>query len=316
MNTVNKRKWGIISQGHLSTFKKYQKHHILFLMMVPGLVYFFVFKYMPIYGLQIAFKDYNVIKGIADSSWVGLKYFKMLISVRSFWDVFQNTLVISSLQLLFGFPAPILLALMLNELTNERFKKLTQTISYLPHFVSWVVLAGVFMQFLSPSIGPINIIMKSLGFDPIFFLGDNRWFRFTLVITEVWKSVGWGSIIYLAALAGIDKSLYEAAEIDGATKLQRIRHITLPSLSPVITIMMIFSVGRIINDNFDQIFNLYSPIVYDSGDVIGTYVYRMGIEKMQFSFATAVGLAKNLIAFGLVVGANAISKKVNNYGIW
>jgi putative aldouronate transport system permease protein len=256
------------------------------------------------------------MKGIGGSSWAGLKYFSMLLNVRSFWEVVVNTLIISSLQLLAGFPAPIILALMLNELTNERFKKISQTISYLPHFVSWVVLAGVFMQFLSPSVGPLNILLKSLGFEPMFFLGDNKWFRGTLVMTEVWKSVGWGSIIYLAALAGIDTSMYEAAEIDGATKLQRIRHITLPSLAPVITIMMIFSIGKIVDDNFDQIFNLYSPIVYDTGDVIGTYVYRMGIEKMQFSFATAVGLAKNVIAFTLVVGANTISKKINDYGIW
>ena len=284
--------------------------------LIPGLLYFIVFKYFPIYGLQIAFKDFNLVEGIWGSEWAGLKYFNMLFTTKSFFDVFKNTIIISIYQLVFGFPAPIILALMLYEIRNLAYKKLVQTISYLPHFVSWVVLAGVFTRFLSPSSGPVNILIKTFGAEPIFFLGDNRYFRATLIVTEIWKSIGWGSIVYIAALSGIDPALYESANIDGANKIKKIIHITLPSLTPVITIMLIFAIGRIINDNFNQIFNLYSPIVYPTGDVISTYVYRMGLAKMEFSFTTAVGLSKNVISFSLVIIANAVAKKVNDYGIW
>ncbi len=294
----------------------YRKHRVLFLMLIPGLLYFIVFKYFPIYGLQIAFKDFNLVEGIWGSDWAGLKYFNMLFTTKSFFDVFKNTIIISIYQLVFGFPAPIILALMLYEIRNLAYKKLVQTISYLPHFVSWVVLAGVFTRFLSPSSGPVNILIKTFGAEPIFFLGDNRYFRATLIVTEIWKSIGWGSIVYIAALSGIDPALYESANIDGANKIKKIIHITLPSLTPVITIMLIFAIGRIINDNFNQIFNLYSPIVYPTGDVISTYVYRMGLAKMEFSFTTAVGLSKNVISFSLVIIANAVAKKVNDYGIW
>lgn len=268
------------------------------------------------YGIIIAFKDYKFLKGILGSAWVGFENFQLMFSGRSFKQVFFNTLSISGLKFVFGFPFPILFAILLNELSNIKFKKAIQTISYLPHFLSWVVLAGMFIQFLSPSSGPINKLLILLNFKPIYFLGDSNWFRVVLVVTSIWKAVGWGSIIYLASLSNINPELYESAMIDGANRLKQIIHITLPGLAPVITITLILSVGQIMGDDFDQVFNLYSPAVYGVGDVISTYTYRMGLVSMKYSFATAVGLFQNIIALSLILITNMISKKINDYGIW
>ncbi len=284
--------------------------------MAPGMLYFIVFKYIPIYGLTIAFKDYNFADGILKSPWVGLDVFRELFASPSFWEVFRNTVVIASLTFAFGFPAPIILALLLNEVRSARFKKTVQTISYLPYFVSWVILGGLFLQFLSPSSGPVNYVIKALGGEPIFFLGDARWFRGVLVATGIWKSAGWGSIIYLAALSSIDSELYEAAEIDGAGRWAKMRSITLPSLAPVITIMLILATGQLVEDNFDQVFNMYNVAVYSVGDVLSTYMYRSGLEDMEYSLATAMGLFKNVLAFAIVLLSNAISKRINEFGIW
>lgn len=297
-------------------FKEYWKNRYLLLLLLPGIIFFIIFKYIPMYGLQIAFKDYKFLLGIQGSPWIGLDTFRKMFAMESFWQVFRNTLVISFYQLVIGFPAPIIFALLLNEVRKMRFKKVVQTISYLPHFVSWVVLGGLFMQFLSPSIGPINILIKSLGGQPIYFLADTDWFRSVLVSTEIWKGLGWNSIIYLAALSGIDPALYEAAKIDGAGRLKQVIHITIPSLVPIITIMIIFATGKVVNDNFDQVFNLYNPAVYSVGDVLSTYTYRRGVVNMEYSFATAVGLFKNIISFGLVVGTNYIARRINDYGLW
>jgi putative aldouronate transport system permease protein len=286
---------------------------VLFL---PAIVYYTIFCYVPIYGIQIAFKNFIFRLGIMKSPWVGLENFKLLFNMGSFREVFRNTLIISSLKLAFGFPAPIIFAILLNEMRSVRYKKVVQTISYLPHFVSWVILGGLFVQFLSPSSGPINILIKSLGFKPIYFLADKFWFRPVLVLTSIWKGMGWGSIIYLASLSGIDPQLYEAAEIDGAGRFRKIISITLPSLVPVITIMLIFSVGGIVKDDFDQIFNLYNPAVYSVGDVLGTYTYRVGLVDMRYSFSTAVGFFTNVISFVLILITNTITKRVNEYGLW
>lgn len=299
-----------------ATGRAYIRHRYLLAMLLPGVVFFVVFKYLPIYGVQIAFKDYRFLQGIWRSPWIGLENFRNLFAAKSFWNVFRNTLEISLLHLVFGFPAPIILALLFNEVRHLRFKKTIQTISYLPHFISWVILGGLFMQFLSPSVGPVNLLLKELGGDPIFFLADPKWFRTVLVTTQIWKGVGWGSIIYLAALSNVDPQLYDAADIDGANRLQKIRYITLPSLSPVITIMLILAVGTIVEDNFDQIFNLYNPAVYSVGDVLSTYTYRMGLVNLEYGFSAAVGLFTNVIAFTLVILANALSKRINSYGIW
>lgn len=297
-------------------FRTYKKQRYLLLALLPGIIYFLVFHYAPMYGVIIAFKRFNFNDGIMGSAWVGLENFKTFLGSPDFGSVFANTLIISFYQLLFGFPAPILLAIMLNEVRNMAFKKTVQTISYLPHFLSWVVLAGIFLELLSPSRGAVNYLITLLGGEPIDFMTNNKWFRGVLVVTNIWKEIGWSSIVYLAAVSNIDTQLYEAATIDGASRIKQIRHITLPSMVPVITIMLIFAVGKIINDNFDQIYNMYRPAVYPSADVISTYVYRMGVQKMEYSLATAVGLFKNVISLILVLATNAIANRMGEYGLW
>lgn len=286
------------------------------LLFLPAVLYYVVFHYMPIYGVLIAFKSYKFTLGVWGSPWVGLKHFEDLFAVAGFWQVFRNTLLISLYKLVFGFPAPIAFALLLNEIRQTVFKRFVQTVTYLPHFLSWVVLAGLAIQFLSPSTGPINLLLKAAGLDPIFFLGDPSWFRSVLVATDIWKELGWGTIVYLAALSGVNPELYEAASMDGANRYQRMRHITLPAMTPVITIMLIFAVGRLVSDDFDQVFNLYNTAVMEVGDVLGTYTYRMGLVNMEYSFATAIGLFRNVVAFVLIVSANAIAKRINEYGLW
>jgi putative aldouronate transport system permease protein len=283
---------------------------------IPALLYYLIFHYGPIYGIQIAFKDYKLMKGMFASSWVGLENFKFLFELGSFWEVFRNTIIISLQKLVFGFPAPIIFAIILNEIRNIHFKKTVQTLSYLPHFLSWVIMAGFFLQFLSPSTGPINIFLKSIGVKPIYFVADPKWFRSVLVGTKIWKEIGWGSIVYLAALSNIDPALYEAAGMDGANRFQKARFITIPSLMPVITIMLILTIGRLLNDDFDQILNLYNAAVYRVGDVLSTYTYRVGLIKMQYSLATCVELFKNIIGFTLIIVANKFAKRVGEYGIW
>ena len=295
---------------------EYKKNWPIFLMLVPGLVYFIVFHYIPLYGVTIAFKDYKLLEGILGSDWAGLKYFKMAFASNDFWNSFKNTMIISAMKLVFSFPAPIILALMLNEVRNLRFKKVVQTISYLPHFLSWVVFGGVIISFLSPSTGFVNLIIKALGFEPIYFVADNNWFRPILVITSIWKEIGWGTIVYLAALNGVDMQLYDAATVDGAGKWKQMWVVTLPSIMPAIVIMFIFQVGSIVNDDFDQIFNMYNPAVYKTGEVISTYIYRIGIEGMQYSLSTAIGLFKNVIALILIVGTNYLCRAFDEYALW
>ncbi len=291
-------------------------HRAILIMLIPGLVYYIIFKYVPMYGISIAFKDFNVMSGLLDSPWLGTDHFESLFSNASFWRAFRNTFIISGLKLLFFFPAPIILAILLNEVTHKGYKQLVQTITYLPHFLSWVVLAGIVMAFLSPSSGPVNAVIKSLGGDPVLFIAQDFWFRPILVLTTVWKDLGWASIVYLAALSTADPQLYESAMLDGATKFQQIRYITLPVLVPVITIMLIFAVGRIVNDDFEQILNLYNPLVYDVGDVMQTFVYRNGLQNARFAFATAAGLVRNVISFVLVVGTNWIARRFSDYALW
>ena len=277
-----------------------------------------MFKYIPMGGIVIAFKDFKISRGIWGSEWVGVQNFAIAFRTSTFLRSMRNTLIISGLKLLFGFPAPILLALMLNEVTHKRYQRMVQTISYLPHFLSWVVLAGMFQQLLSPNNGAVNYLLRHFfgRQEPIFFLGDNSYFRGTLVATDIWKNVGWASIIYLATIAGIDPALYEAASCDGATRFQCTFFITLPLLAPTIVVMLILNVGSIMDAGFDQIFNLYNSAVYDSSDIIDTYVYRIGINDMKYDMSTAVGLFKNIVGFILVVGTNMIAKRLSGEGIW
>lgn len=297
-------------------FQNYWKNRYLCLLLLPAILCFLIFSYGPMPGIIIAFKDYQFKKGIWSSPWIGLENFQTLFQMKSFKQVFGNTLIISLYKLITGFPAPIIFALLLNEIRQVKFKKAVQTISYLPHFVSWIVLGGLFIQFLSPSTGPINIILQSMGLNPIYFLGDPRWFRSVLVVTSMWKGFGWGSIVYLAAITNISPQLYEAADIDGAGRFRKIWSITIPEMAPVITIMLIYAVGGIVGDDFDQIFNLYNKAVYSVGDVLGTYIYRVGLVDMKYSFSTAVGLFRNVISVALVFLTNIVAKRVNDYGIW
>ena len=293
-----------------------KQHRTLILMFVPAIVFYIIFNYTPMYGIIIAFKDYKMMAGVMGSEWVGLDNFRRVFANPDFHRVFRNTVILSIYGLFWGFPAPIILALLLNELRNLRFKKTVQTISYMPHFLSWVVLGGIFINFLSPSTGVINFSIKFFGGRSINFLADITWFRSVLVSSSIWRGIGWGSIIYLAAIGGVDTELFDAAAIDGAGRLKQIFHVTIPSILPVIVIQLIFAVGGIVNDNFDQIFNLYNATVYSVGDVLSTYVYRQGLEGMKYSYSTAVGVFRNVIAFVLIVMTNMFTKRVSEYGIW
>ncbi|MNH89571.1 putative multiple-sugar transport system permease YteP [compost metagenome] len=296
-----------------------RKNKLYYALILPGLLYFLIFQYVPLYGIIIAFKDvapFDGLKGIFTSEWVGLKHFRAFASSYYFWEILGNTLLISLYRLLFGFPAPIILALLMNEVRVASFKKIVQTISYLPHFISMVVMAGLITTVFALDGGIVNVLLQKLGIDPVYFLGDNNYFRSVLVVSGIWKEVGWGTIVYLAAIAGIDSQLYEAAVVDGAGKIKQIWHITIPGIMFIVVIMFIFAVGGLLNAGFEQIFLLYSPPVYKVADIIDTYVYRKGMVEMQYSFATAVALFKSVIAMFLLLGTNYLAKKLNQEGIW
>lgn len=298
------------------TWKQYKRNRYLFLLLFPALIWYVVFEYGPIYGIQLAFKDFFIRDGIWGSPWVGLKHFKYLFfQSPDFLRVLRNTVVISLYHIVFGFPAPIILALLFNEVRFKRFKNFTQTLTYLPYFFSWVVLSGILVMLLSPNTGVVNYVIEWFGFDPIYFLGSEAYFQLSLIMSAIWKDVGWGMIIYLAALAGIDPQLYEAAVMDGANRWKQTLHITIPSILPVIAILFILRIGGVLNAGFDQVLNLYNANVYAVGDILDTYVYRIGLQNFQFSMTTAVGLFKNVIGFVLVMITNYIVKKMGQEGI-
>ena len=299
-----------------SFLRRVRKHKLHLMMIIPVILWYLLFKYGPLYGVTLAFKEYMIRLNITGSPWVGLDNFRRLFDSYNFWNVFQNTIIIAGLKFLFGFPAPILLALMLNELRPQRYKRVVQSLSYLPHFISWVILTGIFMVLLSPTRGPVNTLLKSMGMESIYFLGDPKYFRGTLVVTGIWKGVGWGSIVYLAALGGVNEELYDAARVDGCGRWGRIWHVTLPGIAPVVTIMLILSMGSLVEDDFDQIFNLLNDAVLGVGDVLGTFIYRQGVKNLDYGYATAVELFRNIISLVLVVSANFISKRINEYGLW
>ncbi|MDE0228376.1 MAG: ABC transporter permease subunit [Spirochaetaceae bacterium] len=291
-----------------------RRYKLIYLLLLPAAAYFVLFQYGPMYGIQIAFKDFKLLKGIWASEWVGFEHFVAMFGAPRFWQVLRNTVVISVLKLLFGFPAPILFAIMLNELIGVRFKKSVQTISYLPHFISWVVLAGIVYEVLSPSLGIVNQVIEATGGRPHNFMADSDWFVAVVVISYVWQTFGWGSIIYLAALAGIDPQLYEAAQIDGASRLQRTMRITIPSLYPVMVIVFLLRVGNLLEVGFDQIFNLQNPTIYDTGDIIETYTYRKGIIQQDWSYAAAVGLFNNTVGLILLLVVNRFTRVAREFG--
>lgn len=297
--------------------KRVMKYRALIVMILPALLFFAVFCYVPMYGVVLAFKDYSISKGIMGSDWVGLYYFNRLFSSDRFWEVLGNTLVISLLKLVIGFFPPILFALLLNEIRTKWFKKLTQTASYLPYFISWIVMAGIIREMFSAN-GVINQIVTAFGGEAQIWLSKKEYFRTILVSTDIWKGFGWGSIIYISALSGIDPQLYEAASLDGAGRIKKMLYITLPCLVPVITINLILSMGGVLNAGFDQIFNLVNPSVKSVADIIDTYVYELGIQKRDYSLSTAVGLFKSVIALIMVLGTNFAAKKINGeeFTLW
>ena len=299
-----------------AAFRAYVRHWELSLLLLPVVAFFIVFRYVPMYGVVIAFKNFNVMKGILGSDWIGFQNFEWLLSTPSFWQVLRNTVLISFYRIVAGFPAPIILALLLNEIRSVTYKKTVQTLSYLPHFVSWVVLAGIFVEILSAQRGPIAHLFTLAGLEPVSWLTYKPTFRGVLVVTGIWQGVGWGSIVYLAALSSIDPSLYETASIDGANRLQQAIRITVPSLLPVITILFLLNVSQILNAGFEQIFNLFNPSVYEVADVIDTYIYRSGFVERRWAYNTGVGLFKNVVGLILLIGANAVIKRYSEYGIW
>ncbi len=297
-------------------WSRVRRMRLLYLSLLPALLLLFVFNYIPIYGIVIAFKNFQASRGILGSPWNNFENFEVLFGSFQFQRVMRNTVIISVQRIVFGFPAPILLALIINEFANSWWKKGIQAITYLPHFISWVVMAGILVEILSPQRGIIGYLYTVLGRDAPLLLTNLSLFRPILIATDVWKEVGWGSVIYLAAISSIDPTMYDVARIDGAGRVRQATAITLPSLLPVITILFILRLSGILNAGFDQIFNLYNALVYEVADIIDTYMYRVGILSQEFEFATAAGLFKNVVGVALIVLVNAVIRRFSDHGIW
>ncbi|KIL41474.1 sugar ABC transporter permease [Gordoniibacillus kamchatkensis] len=295
--------------------KRIAENKYLYAMLFLPMVYFILFKYGPMFGILIGFQNYNFVKGVFGSEWVGFAHFREFLADPYFWKLVRNTVLLNIYMLIFCFPAPIALALILNEARIKWFKKLSQSISYLPHFLSTVVVCGMVVNFLSNG-GVINRIVAAFGWEPIPFLMDPRWFRTIYISSELWQGVGWGSIIYLAALSAVDPQLYEAARMDGANRWQQIRHVSFPGIAPVITIMFLLSVGNIMSIGYEKVLLLYTGPTYETADVISTYVYRRGLLGSDFSYSTAVELFQSVVALGFVTMANHFSKKVSETSLW
>ena len=293
-----------------------KRHKLIYLFILPCVISLLVFSYYPMYGAVLAFKSFNYNLGILGSPWVGFKNFEEFMRSPDFWIVMKNTIIISGLKIVFGFPAPILLALLLNEVKGKRFKKTVQTMSYLPNFVSWVVVVSLMTVIFTPYGGIVNNFRKLMGLESVFFMGEKAFFYPMVVLSDIWKGAGWGSIIYLSALAGVSQELYEAATVDGAGHLKCTWHITLPSIKGTIGIMFIFAVGGILNANFDQVLLLQQPANNQISEILDTFVLKTGLAYGRFEYATAIGLFKSVFAFGLMALTNAISKKFMDVGIW
>lgn len=306
----------LTKQTEKKVVKKRFKHIDLYMMSIPGIVFLILFKYAPIYGVIIAFKDYNIIQGILNSKWIGFDNFKMLFSFDEFPKVIRNTVVISFMKLIVGFPAPILLAILLNEMRNVFFKRTIQTITYIPHFISWVVISGIFIDLLSPSTGIINTIIHFFGVEPIFFMAEHTWIRWVLVVSDMWKEIGWGAIIYLAAMMGINSELYQAATVDGASRFRQIWHVTLPSIRSTIIVILLIRIGYIMDAGMEQVLMMYNAAVYEVADIIDTYVYRVAFGSLDFSMTAAAGLFKSLIGCILLIVANWITRIMGEDGIY
>ena len=288
----------------------------LYLMLIPTIVWLVIFLYKPMYGLQIAFKDYSLFRGVAGSPWIGIEHFQTLFGNDQFIRALRNTLVISFYNLLFGFPMPILLALMFNEVLNQTFKKTAQTIVYLPHFISSVIIAGIVITAFSPSAGIVNTALSWFGIDSVYFLTKPEWFRPIFIGTGIWQEAGFQSIVYLAAIAGVSPTLYESAVVDGASRWQMMWKITIPSIMTTIIIMLIIRIGNILEVSFEMIILLYQPATYETADVVNTFIYRQGLQGGQYDFAAAAGLFNAVMAFVLVMAANTISRRYSRTSLW
>jgi putative aldouronate transport system permease protein len=296
--------------------KELKRNHFLYLMLIPVAAYLIIFKYAPIGGEVIAFKNYRLSEGIWGSQWVGFEQFQKLFASRDFYIVLRNTLLLNVYQLVFAFPAPIILAIMLNQVRVEWYKRTLQNLLYIPHFISWIVLGSIVIALLSPSTGIINTLLKGFGLEPIYFMADKFWWPVTFVGSGIWKEIGFGTILYLASMAAIDPTLYEAAKIDGASKLRQIWHVTLPGIRSTIAILLILQVGRMMDVGFEQVYALRNPAVTSVAEVISTYVYTRGIVNLQYSYTTALGLFQSVIALILVVSVNKIIKALGERGLW
>lgn len=288
----------------------------IYVMLLPTIIWFLVFLYKPMYGLQIAFKDYSIFRGVAGSPWVGWEHFETLFTNDQFKRAVSNTIKISALNLLFGFPAPIILALMFNEILHASYKRTAQTIVYLPHFISSVIIAGIVITAFSPTAGIVNTVMGWFGLDPVYFLTQPQWFRPIFVGTGIWQEAGFGSIIFLAAIAGVNPSLYESAVVDGANRWQMMWRITLPSILPTILIMLIIRIGNIMEVSFELVILLYHPATYETADVVNTWIYRQGLQSGQYDLAAAAGLFNAFVAFVLVMTANTLSRRYSRTSLW
>ena len=294
--------------------KRFVKHY--YIMLIPALLWLFFFSIVPMFGIVMAFQDYNPGQGILHSKFVGLENFKYMFQMNDVKQVLCNTVVIAVGKIIGNIIFPLIFALLLNEFCIKRLKRPIQTIVYLPYFLSWVILGGIFTNILSPSNGLVNEIIRFFGGEPVYFLGENSTFPWTLIITDTWKNFGYSSIIYLAAMSSIDPALYEAAEIDGAGKIKQILHVTLPGILPMVFVMTVLSLGNVLNAGFDQVFNLYSPQVYQSGDILDTFIYRLGIDNAQYSISTAVGLMKSVISLVLIALGYKLAEKYGDYRVF
>ena len=297
--------------------KQMKRNWLLYLFLLPGFVYIAVFHYVPIYGIQIAFKNYRYAKGIFGSDWVGLKWFRTFLNAPSFWKLLKNTLTISLYSLVVDFPLPIMLGLILNDVENLKLKKFAQTITYMPHFISTVVLVGMISIFFSPNSGIVNTLLSYLGGSGnVYFMGDASCFPHLYVWSGVWQGMGWGSIIYMAALAGVDQELHEAAMIDGANKVKRIWYIDLPAIAPTIMIMLILRCGSIMNVGYEKVYLMQNSLNLSTSEIISTYVYKLGLVQQEFSYSAAVGLFNNVINFVILVAVNKLADKFSGASLW
>ncbi|SDW07158.1 sugar ABC transporter permease [Paenibacillus sp. PDC88] len=311
MQASERKKW-----KQRSSLRSWTRNWELYLLFLPVLAYFIIFHYIPMYGVQIAFKDFIANKGIMGSPWVGFEHFERFFDSFYFWRIIKNTLGIGIYELVVGFPIPIILALMIHELRTGKFRKFVQTVTYMPHFLSTIVMVGMIMMFLSPASGLINVVITLFGGEPISFMTEPGWFKSIYVWSGVWQTMGWSSIIYIAALAGIDPQLHEAARVDGASRLRRIWHINLPGIAPTIIVLLILNMGSILGVGFEKVFLMQNDLNMESSDVISTNVYRSGILGAQYSFSAAVGLFNSVVNFIMLLTVNRIARKVSSSSLW